>query len=399
MEGGAMRKIFSSISKMVAQKKKIDLILVTEWMHSNGVLEAAGGPAVITDAFTFVPTSANFDIYLDMVIKNAAVRSSMIEIEKLKTDLSVCVDTEDVRTILCNAFKKPVELLRPPAADDTDRNLLNAYIDAAEARAQGDKQTTFSTPFDTINRKAGGTAPGEVTGILGLPSSGKSIFGKQMALHNMLEHGMPTMVITGEMPYQQWMDRAICEMGMINFKSLRSGQLNQIEQNSLCSTIARISKQPLYIYDRKRIRMELAPIEAAIRREAKMHGIKCVIVDYLQLIKSPAKGKRELRTDQEIGEVSAMLKDMAVNYGLHVIALCAESDDGKIRNSREPEYDFDNIIKLITRTDKNPRSGNPMIVTDKMLITKWRDSERGYVINVEMAGQYCRFKDVTGPNM
>jgi len=137
--------------------------------------------------------------------------------------------------------------------------------------------------------------------------------------------------------------------------------------------------------------------QLAIRREIKQHGVKFILLDYLQLVEVKG-GKKDTRTDQDIGAVSKMLKEVAIQHGLHVVALCAESDDGKIRNSREPEYDFDNILKLIVRNEKNPRTGNPMIVTDKVLCSKWRDAERGYTIRVEMEGKHCLFRDVTGPN-
>lgn len=397
-DGRPPQQIFKAVSEMFKSGKTIDLLTVTEFMDSRGLLAPAGGPDAVTSALTYVPTASNYDVYLDLVLKNSAIRKARHEMEKISKSLDSCVDTDEVRGVLSGAFVEPIQLIRPASSDDEDRSLILNYVNAVEERANGSRQTVFSTPLETLNRKAGGTGSGEVTGILGLPSSGKSILGKQFALHNLIEHNMPTMIVTGEMPYQQWMDRAVCELGNINFQSFRNGRLTEYEQKSLINTIARISKLPLYVYDRKRLRMERNCVEAAIRREAKAHGVKCLLVDYLQLIKPPSNSKKELRTDQEIGEVSNMLKDVSVSFGLHTLALCAESDEGKIRNSREPEYDFDNIIKLIVRTEKNPKTGNPMIITDKVLVTKWRDSERGYTIRVEMEGQHCRFRDTTGPN-
>jgi len=393
-EGRPPQQIYAALEEMVSGKKNIDLITVTEFMDAKGTLPAAGGAEAIADALIYVPTAANYETYLDLVLKNAAVRKARYEWEKINKELDATVDSDDVRRVLAESFKDSMSLLKPSSSDDTDKSLLLGYVSSVEDRANGTHETVMSTPFETLNNKAGGTGAGEVMGILGIPSAGKSILGKQFALHNLLEHGMPTMVITGEMPYQQWMDRAVCEIGMIDFRNFRMGRLTDIEQKSLVATITKIAKLPLYVYDRKRIRMERPNVESAIRSEAKSHGIKCVLLDYLQLIKSP-NGKKDLRTDQEIGEVSNMLKDMSVNFGLHTIALCAENDDGQVRNSREPEYDFDNILKLIVRSEKNPKTGNPMIITDKVLVTKWRDSERGYVIRVEMIGKHCKFIDVT----
>jgi len=389
--------IFQAMMELHGRKKSVDIISIVDALEANGSLARAGGSTGVEDVLQFVPTGANYDTYLDIVLKDAAIRVAKFEIEEIQTSLSTARYREDVLEVLANTFKKSISYVTPKATGDTDRSLLLSYVNSVEERAKGTSETVFSTPFETLNARAGGTGAGEVMGITGVPSAGKSILGKQFALHNLLAHGMPTMVITGEMPYQQWMDRAVCEIGQIDFRNFRMGRLTEHEQASLVRTISRISKLPLYVYDRKRLRMERPMVESAIRAEAKSHGIKCVLLDYLQLIKSP-NGKKDQRTDQEIGEVSNMLKDVSVTFGLHTIALCAENDEGQVRNSREPEYDFDNILKLIVKTEKNPKTGNPMIITDKVLVTKWRDSERGYTIRVEMEGRYCRFRDITGPN-
>ena len=389
--------VFVAMMELKEKKKSMDIISIMHVLEAQGTLGRAGGSEGVHELLRFVPTGANWDVYLDLVLKDAAIRHARYEMEKLSEGLSTVRYREEVLDLLASAFKKPMSYVTPTTNVETDKSLLLSYVNAVEDRANGTNETVFSTPFETLNNKAGGTGAGEVTGIVAQPSAGKSILGKQFALHNLIEHGMPTMIVTGEMPYQQWMDRAVCEIGRIDFRNFRMGRLTDQEQKSLVATITKIAKLPLYVYDRKRLRMERPAIEAAVRAEAKRNGVKCLLLDYLQLVKSP-NGKKDLRTDQEIGEVSAMLKDVSVTFGLHTIALCAENDDGQVRNSREPEYDFDNILKLIVRSEKNMKTGNPMIITDKVLVTKWRDSERGYTIRVEMEGRHCLFRDVTGPN-
>jgi replicative DNA helicase len=271
------------------------------------------------------------------------------------------------------------------------------YVDSIELLATGNGQSSLrSTPLQTVNDKSGGTGDGEVTIITGPPSSGKSILGKQFALHYMQEHKFPALIFTAEMPYQQWMNRAVCEIGKIPFKSFREGRLNAHEMTSLSTTISRLSKMPLQVYDRKRIKFTKNALESVIRHEAKTSGAKFILLDYLQ--KVTTSRKKDQRTDEAIGEVSDMLKDVAVQFGLHVFILASENDDGSVRSSREPEYDADNILKLMVKTEKNDKTGNPMIITDKIICKKWRDAERGYTVRVEMEGKYCRFRDITGEN-
>ena len=399
----AHKTIFEMCLYLHEEETPIDLVTLTQEFADRDLLDSIGGPSILAKIHSFLPTSENVDYYIDIVREKYLLREML---KFMNESAQKCLQEQgdvaqlfiDLHKEVLSNFSGAIEYVQAKSDKETDLSLLHGYVDTMDIAMKGGGNTNIlSTPFQTINEKAGGTGSGEVTGITGIPSSGKSIVGKQFITHALLEHKLPCLVLTGEMPYQQWMNRLIAEMGHIHFNSLRSGKFNKHEIGLLRTTIDTISKLPLYIYDRKRIRFRRDIIEGVIRREAKQRGVKFVLLDYLQLVETDSK--KQLRTDQEIGEVSNMLKGLAVEYGLHVIVLCAESDDGKIRNSREPEYDFDNIIKLLVRTDKNPKNGNPMIITDGMVIAKWRDAERGYRMKVEMEGQYSRFKDISGPNL
>lgn len=393
----AHRAIYEAILQMMQRAMPIDLVSVTQYLEDQKILSKVGGPGLITDLVTFTPTAANADHYLRIIKEKLWRRTVINECSQIELSAYEASDFDDMKNRLADAEQKIASLRLADSTHPTDdRELLMEYVNTLERAANGEITSTLSTPFETINKRAGGTGPGEVTGIVGLPSAGKSVLGKQFLLHYLREHGIPSVVFTAEMPYQQWMNRLVCEMGQISYKNLRQGRLNTYEQKSMSSTIMAISKMPLYVYDRKRIRFTKDAIESTIRREAKQHGAKVVLLDYLQMVEVSRRGKKELRTDEEIGLVSKMLKDMAVTFGMHVFALCAESDEGKIRSSREPEYDFDNILKLCVKQEKNPKNGAPMIITDRVLVSKWRDAERGYNIYVEMDGEHCMFKDVTG---
>jgi len=87
---------------------------------------------------------------------------------------------------------------------------------------------------------------------------------------------------------------------------------------------------------------------------------------------------------------------VSVQFGLRTIVLSSSSEDGQVRNSREPQFDADNILNLCVTKSSGKNGENIRIVTDRIIAAKWRDAERGYPIFVEMQGEFCRFKDVTG---
>jgi replicative DNA helicase len=52
----------------------IDLITVTQTLRDRHLLESVGGPAFVTTLFTFVPTAANVQYYIDIVREKRALR-------------------------------------------------------------------------------------------------------------------------------------------------------------------------------------------------------------------------------------------------------------------------------------------------------------------------------------
>jgi len=397
-----LAQIFEVILDMWQEERKIDLITLTQRLRDFNLLDDVGGVVKITEIATFLNTHLNFREYISIVREKKLLRQLILYCQK--TQLKLWDEQANLTAALINATKElseeiaaSISFLQSGNPSDLDQELLMGYVDTLEAITKGGVNKNLrTTPFHTINEKAGGTLCGEVTAITGRPSSGKSIWGKQWLKHCLFEYTMPSLVLTGEMPYQQWMNRLVAEVGEIPFKAIRNGQFDKGQLQRMSNTIDRISKMPLYVYDRKRCNFKASMVEAIIRREVKQRGVQFLLIDYLQLI--TADGKKEQRTDQDIGDVAKVIKGLTVEYGLHTVVLCSESEEGNIRNSREPEYDFDNIIKLVVRQEKHPKNDSPMIITDRAICSKWRDAERGYMMRVEMEGQYCRFKDVSGPN-
>jgi hypothetical protein len=63
----AHRTIYRVLVDLWDAGQAIDLITFTEVLRDRNLLESVGGPAFVTELFTFVPTAANVQYYLDIV--------------------------------------------------------------------------------------------------------------------------------------------------------------------------------------------------------------------------------------------------------------------------------------------------------------------------------------------
>ena len=145
--------------------------------------------------------------------------------------------------------------------------------------------------------------------------------------------------------------------------------------------------------------MDCNRIAAIVRRLCRKHGIKLVVLDYLQKIK-PAS-KQEKRT-YEVGEVSGILKSLAAETGAAFLTLAQlnrESEKDKEKGGRRPrlcdladsgqiERDADTVA-LIHREDRSQPG-------TELIIAKQRDGELG-MNYLHFNGQFCRFENATPP--
>src|SRR6266571_1008498 len=70
----AHQTIFSVLVDLWDARHAIDLITFTQVLRDRNLLASVGGAAFVTSLFTFVPTAANVDYYIDIVREKCGLR-------------------------------------------------------------------------------------------------------------------------------------------------------------------------------------------------------------------------------------------------------------------------------------------------------------------------------------
>jgi replicative DNA helicase len=176
--------------------------------------------------------------------------------------------------------------------------------------------------------------------------------------------------------------------------ALKSGMLTHDEAERSIEFSKLFCSSPLHFVDGLR-GMCGGELTSVVRRAVRKHGIKLVIVDYLQKIKPSSK--HEKRT-YEVAEVSQKLKAIASDMNISVVALAQLSRDNEklgrtpmpsdLADSSQIERDAD-VILLIYHEKQEDGSRVP-----KLILAKQRDGDVG-LINVQFSKQFARFESVT----
>jgi replicative DNA helicase len=195
-------------------------------------------------------------------------------------------------------------------------------------------------------------------------------FARAAAVKNQLA----TVIFSLEMSRNEITMRLLSAEARVPLQKMRTGQLGEDDWTRLARRMTEVADAPLYIDDSPN--MSMMEIRAKCRRLKQRHGLRMVIVDYLQLMSSP---RRVENRQQEVSEISRSLKLLAKELGVPVVAVSQLNRGPEQRVDKRPqlsdlretgavEQDSDVVI-LLHREDayapESPRAGQADLILAK----------------------------------
>lgn len=387
-----LKKIYNIILKTKSSGLSIDLPSITATADELGLIDNIGGFNFLSDLYMSFVTSANFDFYEKKVVENWKVRESIRITQLLANSMQQEYSLEKFRK--ANDLLNEIE--NEGISDDYDlkRSLSNLYIDLTETTGE---MNGIDTGFDELNQITGGLQENDLIIVGARPSVGKTAFclniGKNAAKRN-----AATKIFSLEMAEQDLLKRMVSIEGHIQGEKHRNPQKSYSPEdwNKLSNAIGGLENLPLEINDKSTI--TVSEMWADVRKFKRKHPGKkiLVIIDYLQLIQG--EDKRQKRYDQ-ISEISRMLKQMAKELKVCVIALSQLSRAVEQRQDKRPmlsdlresgqiEQDADLITFLYRDDYYDKKTENKNII--EIIIAKHRNGSVG-TVNLGFIKEYGKF--------
>ena len=225
-----------------------------------------------------------------------------------------------------------------------------------------------------------------------------STFGLDVSRSASIRHGLTSAIFSLEMSKIEITMRLLSAEAKVPLHHLRSGQLSEDDWTKLARRMGEVSEAPLYIDDSPN--MTMMEIRAKARRLKQRHGLRLILLDYLQLMSSP---KRVESRQQEVSELSRGLKLLAKELEVPVIAVSQLNRGPEQRTDKRPqlsdlresgsiEQDADMVI-LLNREDyyekESPRAGEA-----DFIVAKHRNGPTD-TITVAFQGHFSRFVDMS----
>jgi replicative DNA helicase len=178
----------------------------------------------------------------------------------------------------------------------------------------------LETGFAKLDALTSGWQPSDLIIIAARPGMGKTAFVISMAKNMAIDFGHPVALFSLEMSSVQLITRMISSETGLTSEKLRKGNLEPHEWEQLNVKVKKLSDAPIYIDDTPSL--SIFDLRAKARRLVSQHGVKIVIIDYLQLMTAGGSaGKGGGNREQEISTISRNLKALAKELEVPVIAL------------------------------------------------------------------------------
>lgn len=213
-------------------------------------------------------------------------------------------------------------------------------------RNKGKLGVPYGVPgLDTVS---GGMKPGQTIVVAGVTGGGKSTFGLHL-IDAALRAGTGVLLFSLEMDREEIFDLIMSNRCVVNRNKFNNGKFEEIDFAAMKNRLGEVRDLPLYIEDSALSSADQIRLRTLQLKAAKKIGL--VVVDYIQFVNP---GLTRENREQQIAQISHMLRTLARETKMPMVILSQLNDEGKLRESRVIAHNA-NVVLLIEIEKRDTR--------------------------------------------
>ncbi|MCL4397447.1 replicative DNA helicase [Patescibacteria group bacterium] len=326
-------QIFSAMLALYEERRPIDLLTLTEKLKGLKTYKDVGGSTYLTELTAVVPTSAHVEEY-GKIIRELCAKRQLIAASAAVTELSFD-SGKNLQDVLDQAESKIFSI----SQENLERNfvsmkdiLTRSFDRLDEIQKRGAGLRGVPTGWKDLDDVLAGFQESNLVILAARPGIGKTAFLLNIAQHVAVKEKMPVGVFSLEMSQEELGDRLLVMQAGIDAWKLKTGKLDDEDLDKLQDAMGVLAEAPVFIDDTPGI--TLMEMRTKARRLQMEHGLKLLLVDYLQLV-NPGRSL-ESRV-QEVSIVSQALKNLARELRIPVISASQLNRQVEARGSKKPQ--------------------------------------------------------------
>jgi len=391
--------IYDSIVEMYEASEGIDLMTVSSKLKSKNLLEKVGGDYFIIGLTQKVVSNAHIEFHCRIILQQFVKRQAI----KVATNLvSKSYDDDvDIFDLLDDSYKTLDEVsdsLFTKKPDDFKSNVAKLF------EFSNNSEPGIPCALQKVQSKFNGYQKSNLIILAARPGMGKTAYIINETI-NAAKNGIPIGIFSLEMSARELTARMMANYCKINSTAISLNQTNDFELRMMNEKREEFEKLPIFIHDEA----AMTPMEIKIQSKkwAREKGVQMFFIDYLQLMKNPAKGGNR---EQEVSDISRSLKALAKELDLPIMALsqlsrAVETRGGSkrpilsdLRESGSIEQDAD-IVSFIYRPEYykidewDDAEGGSTKNQAEIIIAKFRNGSTGAcIVGCEL--EFMRFENL-----
>ncbi|UOB18280.1 replicative DNA helicase [Abyssalbus ytuae] len=314
----AHRYIYEAVVQLFETSEPVDLLTVSSQLKKNQKLDLVGGDFYLIQLTKKVSSSAHIEFHARIILQKYIQRSLI----KISSEIieEAYDESTDVFDLLDNAEAKLYEVTQGniKKSSETAQSLVMQAKKKIEEISNKEGLSGIPSGFDKLDKLTSGWQPSDLIIVAARPGMGKTALTLSMARNIAVNSNTPVAFFSLEMSSVQLITRLISSETGLSSEKLRTGKLEKHEWEQLNVKVKSLESAPLYIDDTPSL--SIFDLRAKARRLASQHGIRLIVIDYLQLMTAGGSQKGGNR-EQEISTISRNLKALAKELDVPVIAL------------------------------------------------------------------------------
>ena len=227
----AHKLILNAMKDVARGNKPVDIVTLADMMEKNATLEKAGGMSYITTLARSMPSSANYEYYLQIVRRDGTLRRIIRSSEDIAKEARSSKDSEKSLEYAENSIFK--------ISDEYEQsNLLDIadYYDPVLAdleKLETDKNFNqgLKTGFTRLDNLTNGFKPGNLVILAARPSDGKTTLALNMMQNVALKGNKVCAMFALEMTREELALKLLASIGSVKMDNLQKGNLSEEDQD------------------------------------------------------------------------------------------------------------------------------------------------------------------------
>lgn len=385
--------IFDAMLSLYEERHPIDVLTLRSRLTKRKKDKV--DTAYLSELVNIVPTAANIEHYAKLV-KECATKRHLIQMGTEVVELGF-TEEKELKEILDKAESSIFSI--------SQGNITRGFIPIKDALAssfdkidelhkKGVGFRGIPTGFPDLDTALSGLQEANLVILAARPGQGKTAMAVNIAQNVGVLQKLPVGIFSLEMSQEELVDRLLVGQADVDAWRLKTGKLSDADFSKLSEAMGQLADAPVFIDDTPGI--SIAEMRTKARRLQLEHGIRLLIVDYLQLVDP---GRRYDNRVQEVSIVSQALKNLARELKIPVLALSQLNRSVEHRGEKRPqladlresgsiEQDSDVVMFLYRQDDQLTQT-----IPIKLLIAKHRNGPTSE-IDLLFRGDRIRFYSV-----